>query len=173
MVVNIKITSTTEDILKNYDADDLLRTIPNDYKLNTHILNSYQNKVHSTTPIDIELTDQMYNWVTALSENNNVPFALVFNFLIETVADCGKVNTKSVKHALNIYYHAVAHDRSLLSQILNEYAQSGFYSTETGLSEEGVAYFLTTSEIGRELIRNYNITPENPTGQSHTPTNQI
>lgn len=151
--IDTKITDSAKDILNNYDADDLLHTIPHDYKLNPIILKTYKNKIKSTTPTSITLSTQTYNWLTALSENNNVPFSLIFNFLIETVADCGKVNTKNIKRALDCYYYAVNHDRSLFSQILDKYVESGFYDEETGLDEEGIAYFLTVSEDGRKLIK--------------------
>ena len=80
-----------------------------------------------------------------MAENHNIPFSLLFNFLIETVANCGKVHTKRIKQALDCYYYAAAHDKSLFSQILSEYALSDFYKEDVGLSEEGVAYFLATS----------------------------
>ena len=80
-----------------------------------------------------------------MAENNNIPLSLLFNFLIETVANCGKIHTKRIKQALDCYYYAATHDKSLFSQILSEYALSDFYKEDIGLSEEGVAYFLATS----------------------------
>lgn len=145
MVAKIKVTNSVKEILNDYDADELLRTIPYDYKLDLTTVHSYSNKVKSTTPISITLTTQILDWLTAMAENNNIPLSLLFNFLIETVANCGKIHTKRIKQALDCYYYAVAHDKSLFSQILSEYALSNFYKEETGLSEEGVAYFLATS----------------------------
>lgn len=145
MVTKIKVTNSVKEILNDYDADELLRTVPYDYKLDLTTVRSYSNKVKSTTPISITLTTQILDWLTAMAENNNIPLSLLFNFLIETVANCGKIHTKRIKQALDCYYYAAAHDKSLFSQILSEYALSNFYKEETGLSEEGVAYFLATS----------------------------
>lgn len=145
MVTKIKVTNSVKEILNDYDADELLRTVPYDYKLDLTTIRSYSSKVKSTTPISITLTTQILDWLTAMAENNNIPLSLLFNFLIETVANCGKIHTKRIKQALDCYYYAAAHDKSLFSQILSEYALSNFYKEETGLSEEGVAYFLATS----------------------------
>ena len=145
MVTKIKVTNSVKEILNDYDADELLRTVPYDYKLDHATVRSYSSKVKSTTPISITLTTQILDWLTAMAENNNIPLSLLFNFLIETVANCGKIHTKRIKQALDCYYYAAAHDKSLFSQILSEYALSDFYKEETGLSEEGVAYFLATS----------------------------
>lgn len=145
MVTKIKVTNSVKEILNDYDADELLRTVPYNYKLDLTTVHSYSSKVKSTTPISITLTTQILDWLTAMAENNNIPFSLLFNFLVETVANCGKIHTKRIKQALDCYYYAAAHDKSLFSQILNEYALSDFYKEETGLSEEGVAYFLATS----------------------------
>lgn len=145
MVTEIKVTNSVKEILDDYDADALLRTVPYDYKLNPTTVRSYSSKVKSTTPISITLTSQIQDWINAMAENHNIPFSLLFNFLIETVANCGKIHTKKIKQALDCYYYAAAHDRPLFSQILSEYALSGFYKEETGLSEEHIAYFLATS----------------------------
>ena len=145
MVTKIKVTNSVKEILNDYDADDLLRTVPYDYKLDLTTVRSYSNKVKPTTHISITLTTQILDWLTAMAENNNIPLSLLFNFLIETVANCGKIHTKRIKQALDGYYYAAAHANSLFSQILSEYALSDFYKEETGLSEEGVAYFLATS----------------------------
>ena len=145
MVTKIKVTNSVKEILNDYDADDLLRTVPYNYKLDHATVHSYSNKVKPTAAISITLTTQILDWLTAMAENNNIPLSLLFNFLIETVANCGKIHTKRIKQALDCYYYAAAHDKSLFSQILSEYALSDFYKEETGLSEEGVAYFLATS----------------------------
>ena len=145
MVTKIKVTNSVKEILNDYDADDLLRTVPYDYRLDLDTVHSYSSKVKSTTPISITLTTQILDWITAMAENNNIPLSLLFNFLIETVANCGKIHTKRIKQALDCYYYAAAHDKALFSQILSEYALSDFYKEDIGLSEEGVAYFLATS----------------------------
>ena len=145
MVAKIKVTNSVKEILNDYDADELLRTVPYDYKPDLATIHSYSSKVKSTTPISITLTTQILDWLTAMAENHNIPFSLLFNFLIETVANCGKIHTKRIKQALDCYYYAAAHDKSLFSQILSEYALSNFYKEDVGLSEEGVAYFLATS----------------------------
>lgn len=139
------ITNVTKDVLQLYDENDLLRTIPNNYKLNSLILKSYSKHCKPTQLVELNLTESHINFLTALAQNANAPFSLVFNFLIETVADCGKIHTKRIKQALDCYYYAVAHDKELFSKILSEYALSNFYKEDVGLSEEGVAYFLATS----------------------------
>jgi hypothetical protein len=145
MVAKIKVTNSVKEILNDYDADELLRTVPYDYKPNLHDIYSKSSRVKSTTPISVTLTTQILDWLTAIAENNDISLSLLFNFLIETVADCGKVHTKRIKQALDCYYYAAAHDKALFSQILSEYALSNFYKEDVGLSEEGVAYFLATS----------------------------
>lgn len=140
----IKVTNSVKQILNDYDADDLLRTVPYNYKLDRATVHSYSNKVKPTTSISITLTTQILDWLTAMAQNNNLSLSLLFNFLVETVADCGKINSKKIKQALDCYYYAVANDRELASQILSEYALSSYYE-KTGLNEEGVAYFLATS----------------------------
>lgn len=145
MVAKIKVTNSVKEILNNYDADELLRTVPYDYKPNLNAIYSYSSRVKSTTPISVTLTTQILDWLTAIAENNDISLSLLFNFLIETVADCGKIHTKRIKQALDCYYYAAAHDKALFSQILSEYALSDFYKEDIGLSEEGVAYFLATS----------------------------
>ena len=157
--MEIIVTNSTKDILQVYDENDLLCTIPNNYKVDPLTLKLYAKRCEPTQSVELNLTESHIDFLTALAQNANVPLSLLFNFLIETVANCGKINTKNIKKALDCYYYAAAHDKSLFSQILSEYALSDFYKEDTGLSEEGIAYFLTTSEIGKELIRN--ITPEN------------
>lgn len=151
------VTTTVEDILARYDADDLLRTVPYNIQINREAVRVYENKNTPTKKLTLTLSEQMYNWLTDLSENNNIPIALLFNFLIETIANCGRVHTKDIKHALDCYYYSVAHDKTLFSRILSAYAESNFYDPDEGLSEEGVAYFLATSETGRSIIAEYEI----------------
>lgn len=149
------VTETVNDILARYDADDLLRTVPYDIQINHETVRVYQSKNKPTKNITLTLSEQMHDWLTALSENNNIPIAPLFNFLIEVIANCGRVNTKDIKHALDCYYYSAAHDKTLFSRILSAYAESDFYDPDEGLSEEGVAYFLATSETGRSIVAEY------------------
>ena len=41
MVTKIKVTNSVKEILNDYDADDLLRTVPYDYKLDLTTVHSY------------------------------------------------------------------------------------------------------------------------------------
>lgn len=140
----IKVTNSVKQILNDYDANDLIKTVPHNYRLDRAVVYSYAQRVKPINTISITLTTQILDWLTAMAQNNNLSLSLVFNFLVETVADCGKINSKKIKQALDCYYYAVANDRELASQILSEYALSSYYE-KTGLSEEGVAYFLATS----------------------------
>lgn len=151
--MEIIVTNSAKDILQSYDENDLLRTIPNNYKVDSLIVKSYAKRCKPTQSVELNLTESHINFLTALAKNANTPLSLLFNFLIETVADCGKINTKNIKQALDCYYYAVAHDKSLFSRILEGYSNSGFYYTEEtkakpnpGLNEEGIACFLTLSE---------------------------
>lgn len=151
--LEIKVTLTVEDILNQYDINDLIRTIPHNYKIIPQTLNSYVKHSKPIKSISINLSEQNDNFITAMARNINAPIELIINFLIETVVDCGKINTKNIKQALDCYYYAAAHDKSLFSRILEGYSNSGFYYTEEtkakpnpGLNEEGVACFLTLSE---------------------------
>ena len=143
--MEIMVTNTTKDVLQLYDENDLLRTIPNNYKVDSLVLKSYAKRCKPTQSVELNLTESHIDFLTALAQNANAPLSLLFNFLIETVADCGKIHTKRIKQALDCYYYAAAHDKALFSQILSEYALSDFYKEDIGLSEEGVAYFLATS----------------------------
>lgn len=151
--MEIMVTNSAKDILQLYDENDLLRTIPNNYKVDSLIVKSYAKRCKPTQSVELNLTESHINFLTALAKNANTPMSLVFSFLVETVADCSKINTKNIKQALDCYYYAVAHDKSLFSRILEGYSNSGFYYTEEtkakpnpGLNEEGVACFLTLSE---------------------------
>ena len=151
----MKVTKSVKEILNKYDANDLLSTIPCNYNIHEAVINIYSKKIKDTITVsnqELELSEQNQQLLQSFADNLNTTKSLVFNFLIETVADCGKVNTKNIKHALDCYYYAINHDRSLFLQILNKYAESGFYYTEEtkespnpGLNEAGIAYFLATS----------------------------
>lgn len=151
--MEIMVTNSAKDILQVYDENDLLRTIPNNYKVDSLALKSYAKRCEPTQSVELNLTESHINFLTALAQNANAPLSLLFNFLIETVADCGKINTKNIKQALDCYYYALNHDKTLFSRILEGYSNSGFYYTEEtkatpnpGLNEEGIACFLTLSE---------------------------
>lgn len=157
--IEVKISSETKNILENYDAEKLLSTVPNDIVIRPASLNIYSSRVKlKPAPVLISLSTNTYDFLNGIASNLNVPISLIFNFLIETVADCGKIQPKKIAHALEDYYKLVVnHDDPvcgpLLNKILEEYGNSGFYDEETGLSEEGIANFLTLSEEGKNIIR--------------------
>ena len=82
----------------------------------------------------------------------------VFNFLIETVVDCGKIQTKAITRALNNYYEVASNSfddeksKNLFKKVLDGYSNSGFYDYHQCLSEQGIADFLTISEEGKALV---------------------
>ena len=82
----------------------------------------------------------------------------VFNFLIETVVDCGKIQTKAITRALNNYYEVASNSfddeksKNLFKKVLDGYSESGFYDYHQCLSEEGIADFLTISGEGKALV---------------------
>lgn len=153
MELTLNVSPEAKNILEIYDENDLLRTVPNDYKLNSNMLNIYKKRIKSLVSVQINLSSDRHTQLKSYADNANAPMSLVFSFLIENVVDCGKINTKNIKQALDCYYYAVAHDKSLFSRILEGYSNSGFYYTEEtkakpnpGLNEEGIACFLTLSE---------------------------
>lgn len=157
--IEIKISSETKNILENYDAERLLSTVPNDIVIKPASLNIYSSRVKlEPVPVLISLSTNTYDFLNGIASNLNVPVSLIFNFLIETVADCGKIQTKKVAHALENYYKLVVnHDDQvcgeLLDRIFEEYGNSGFYNKKIGLSEEGIANFLTLSEEGKNIVQ--------------------
>ena len=88
----------------------------------------------------------------------NAPISLVFNFLIETVADCGKIQTKAITRASNNYYEVASNSfddeksKNLFKKVLDGYSNSGFYDYHQCLSEQGIADYLTISEEGKALV---------------------
>lgn len=156
----LKVTPEVKDILNKYDVNKVLSTIPKDYEVTLSALASYNRTIKETEIIKInDLSEENHNWLSAIAKNNNTSFALVFNFLIECVANLGKITSKKVSEALNCYYLAVIDasrgNNYFLSKILEGYVQSGFYYEEIGLSEEGIANFLTiTKERKRFNSRN-------------------
>lgn len=143
---NYWITTEVKDILQLYDENDLLGTIPNDYKVDSLVLKLYAKRCEPTQSIELNLTESHINFLTTLAENANAPLSLLFNFLVETVADCGKINTRRVNRALNFYYDAAANNPTLHKKILDAFADSIFYSNDRGLNDEDVAKFLIISE---------------------------
>lgn len=150
---NYWVTIEVKDILLSYDENDLLRTIPKNYKLDSNILRVYAKRCKPTQSIQLNLTESHINFITALAQNTNAPFMLVFNFLIETVANCGKINTRRINYALDFYYNSAANNPTLHQKILDAFADSVFYSSEKGLNDEDVAKFLTISSERTKINR--------------------
>lgn len=159
MELEVKITSETRDILNNYDADKLLDTVSKEYTPNVIAMNIYSEKVKLLPlAIKVDLSEKNIDRITAISKNTSAPISLIFNFLVENVCDCGKIQPKKIAHALENYYKVVVnHDDpvcgELLNRILEGYGNSGFYNKETGFSEEGIAYFLTLSDKGKNIVQ--------------------
>lgn len=159
MELEVKITSETRDILNNYDADKLLDTVSKEYTPNVIAMNIYSEKVKLLPlAIKVDLSEENIDRITAISKNTSAPISLIFNFLIETVADCGKIQPKKIAHALENYYKLVVnHDDQVCGELLNRifegYGNSGFYNKKIGLSEEGIANFLTLSEEGKNIVQ--------------------
>lgn len=157
----MSVTPIVKDILKNYDENDLITTIPMDYELPLPIVNIYAKKIernkNNYEKIKITFTEQTYERLENLINNNSMPIsiALAFNFLVENVVNCSKINTKKIKHALDCYYYAVNHDRALFSEILKKYGDSPFYNDDRGLCEGDIAHFLTISKEGEEIIKKW------------------
>lgn len=157
--IEVKISSETKNILENYDAEKLLSTVPNDIVIRPASLNIYSSRVElEPAPVLISLSTNTYDFLNGIASNLNIPISLIFNFLIENVCDCGKIQTKKVAHALENYYKVVVNYEDqvcgeLLNRILEGYGNSGFYDEEIGLSEEGIANFLTLSEEGKNIVQ--------------------
>ena len=56
---------------------------------------------------------------------------------------------KDISEALNKYYEIASSDPTRHSNILEAYSNSLYYSSNTGLTEESLAYFLISSERTR------------------------
>lgn len=156
---NVKVTEETKNLLDSYETEQLLRTVSSSYSINPIALKLYSERAHILpSPTLITLSNKTYDRLVAMSQNLNAPIDLIFNFLIETVADCSKIQTKKIAHVLENYYKLVVNHEDqvcgeLLSRILEEYGNSGFYNEEIGLSEEGIANFLTLSEEGKNIVQ--------------------
>lgn len=155
----ISVTQEVKNLLDKYDVEQLLKTIPKDYPLTLSSLKIYDSKAKLLpTPILIIISEETNEWLNAIAKNINAPIALLFNFLIENVCDCGKIQTKKVAHALENYYKLVVNHEDqvcgeLLDRIFEEYGNSGFYNEKIGLSEEGIANFLTLSNEGKNIVQ--------------------
>ena len=96
--------------------------------------------------------------MNSIAQNHNAELDIIFNFLIETVVDCGKIQTKAITRALNNYYKVASNSfddeksKNLFKKVLDGYSESGFYDYYQCLSEQGIADFLTISEEGKALV---------------------
>lgn len=157
--IEINITPEVKDILDKYDTEKLLNTIPKDYQIAPTALAVYSRTVKSDlSPALITISEASEQYLNATAQNLNAPISLVFNFLIETVADCGKIQTKAITRALNNYYEVASNSfddeksKTLFKKVLDGYSESGFYDYYQCLSEEGIADFLTISGEGKALV---------------------
>ena len=158
--IEINITPEVKDTLDKYDTEGLLNTIPRGYQIPSTALAVYSKTAKpSSSATLIIISEASEQYLTATAQNLNVPISLVFNFLIETVVDCGKIQTKAITRALDNYYkvmlNASKHDEKseiLFKKVLDGYAESGFYDYYQCLSEQGIADFLTISEEGKALV---------------------
>lgn len=157
--IEVKVTEETKNILDVYDTEQLLKTVPYDYQVPISAAKVYSKRVTPLpSPILVTLSDETLNRLNSMAQNINVPLNLIFNFLIENVCNCGKIQTKKIAHALENYYKVVVNHEDqvcgeLLSRILEGYGNSGFYNEEIGFSEEGIANFLTLSEEGKNIVQ--------------------
>lgn len=156
--MELNITMTTKDILDVYDADKLLSTISHEYSISASSIEVYSQKANPVLSVSVSLSTDNINYLKAISQNLNAPISLVFNFLIENVCDCSKIQTKKIAHALENYYKLVVNHNDqicgeLLDRIFEGYGNSGFYNEEIGLSEEGIANFLTLSSEGKNIVQ--------------------
>lgn len=156
--MELNITMDTKDILDIYDADKLLSTISREYSISASSIKIYSQKANPVLSVSVSLSTDNINYLKSISQNLNAPISLVFNFLIENVCDCSKIQTKKIAHALENYYKLVVNHNDqicgeLLDRIFEGYGNSGFYNEEIGLSEEGIANFLTLSNEGKNIVQ--------------------
>lgn len=157
--IEINITQEVKDILDKYDTEKLLNTIPKDYQIAPTALAIYSRTVKpDLSQALITISEKSEQYLKATAQNLNAPISLVFNFLIETVADCSKIQTKAITRALNNYYEVVANSindeksNTLFKKVLDGYSESGFYDYHQCLSEQGIADYLTISSEGKALV---------------------
>lgn len=157
--IEVKITKETKDILDIYDTEQLLQTVPYDYQVPISAVKIYSKSVTPLpSPVLVTLSDETLNRLNSMAQNCNAELDIIFNFLIENVCNCGKIQTKKIAHALENYYKVVVNHEDqvcgeLLNRIFEEYGNSGFYNEKIGLSEEGIANFLTLSEEGKNIVQ--------------------
>lgn len=156
--MEVNITQEVKDLLDKYDTERLLCTISKDYQISPTALAIYAKTVKPLPlPVLITISDETNKFLYATAQSLNAPVPLVFNFLIETVADGSKIQTKAVTRALNNYYHLLTNSlkdegaKELFSKVLDEYADSVYYDHYQCLSEQGIADFLTISQEGKAL----------------------
>lgn len=159
--IEVKITEETKGILEIYDTEQLLKTVPHDYQISISAIKIYAKSVKPLPlPVLVTLSDETLNRLNSMAQNAGVPLNLIFNFLIENVCNCGKIQTKKVSRALDNYYNLMINAstkndekaQQLFKKVLDEYSASGFYDDDVGLSEESMATFLTVSNEGRDLV---------------------
>lgn len=157
--IEVKITKETKDILDIYDTEQLLQTVPYDYQVPISAVKIYLKNVKPLpSSVLVTLSDETLNRLNSMAQNCNAELDIIFNFLIENVCNCGKIQTKKIAHALENYYKVVVNHEDqvcgeLLDRIFEEYGNSGFYNEKIGLSEEGIANFLTLSEEGKNIVQ--------------------
>ena len=168
-MVSIKVMSTpiVKDILNKYDVNKLLTTILQDYTIHSKALETYLNKIDTAQVIQIqlELSDDSFTYLKGLSSNHNTTPSNILNYLIEMVADCSKIQSKQVSHALDSYYYMFA-EASNRNSTHRDYYVSLFkkfselyelyyyeFDAPVTLSDERIAMFLTLSSDGQALVR--------------------
>ena len=164
MDLNIRLAKSTENILTMYSAEKLLTQSMNidDYfeknkTILPRIISLYSSKIRldsSYSSSSISLSDDTYTTLIAYSNNYNISFEILFNYLITNVCNCGKINSIRVDRALDFYYNAANNNKELYLKILNSYADSVYYDEERGLDEEDVIAFLINTKEGKDLMNN-------------------
>ena len=146
-----KFPQSVKDILQRYDINALVtRTIPEDYSIPSASLEIYKTKTKFNSPVTLEMNDETISKLKLYSSNYpNYSHAEILSYLIENVCDLSKIHTKDISKALNRYYEIAATNPDLHTDILEAYSNSLYYSSNTGLTEESLAYFLISSERTR------------------------
>ena len=156
--ITTKFPQSVQRILNNYDINDLLtRTIPKDYHISNTGLEIYKKTTKFDTLTTIELNDEAVSKLKSFADNYpNYKQSEVLSYLIDMVCDLSKIHTKDISEALNKYYEIASSDPTRHSNILEAYSNSLYYSSNTGLTEESLAYFLISSERTRIIkIKKY------------------
>ena len=157
----IKTTEGVYTILKHYEINSLLMTVPSDYILPANALKIYQSKLKKSNPIEAHTDDLnsssktfLKNLILRSNLPKNTPKSIVLSHLIEYVCDCSKIHTKNITRALNKYYDIAKINKNGLGAILEAYSNSLYYNKERGLNEETLAYFLI-SDDGQALLNKF------------------